>query len=171
MWVKYPQQAPPGCKVKLVVFPYSAGRASMAATWPAALGPDVQVIAVEPPSVAMKHTHWRAYLDEVAPALAAEVGDTPYAVFGHSMGALLGWLLVVWMREHGKRPPVWFFPSAKTCPLLHQPNGDEEFRVLSDDQGAAAFGDDHNTDLRPAVELVRGERAGVVCVLTFWRSL
>jgi surfactin synthase thioesterase subunit len=53
----------------------------------------------------------RHLVDELSPFL-----DRPYAVFGHSMGAVAGFALCVELRERGLPLPVWFGASAHPGP-------------------------------------------------------
>jgi surfactin synthase thioesterase subunit len=52
----------------------------------------------------------------LAPLVEKEIGG-PYAIFGHSMGALLGYELTRELERRG-RPPVWLGVSAMTAPNL-----------------------------------------------------
>ncbi|MEU8957521.1 alpha/beta fold hydrolase [Streptomyces sp. NPDC048518] len=52
----------------------------------------------------------------LAPAILDEVSG-PYAVFGHSMGALIGYELIREL-ERSTQPPVWFGVSAMPAPQL-----------------------------------------------------
>lgn len=69
-------------------------------------------------------------LDELGPWL-----DRPFAVFGHSMGALVGYELVLAMRERGMPLPVWLGVSGHPCPAPQEYAGayrlpTEKFREL-----------------------------------------
>ncbi|GAA4834530.1 thioesterase II family protein [Kitasatospora terrestris] len=82
---------------------------------------DWRLRAVELPGrgLASDDPPWRGTADAVralAPELLREVTG-PFAVFGHSMGALIGYELV---RElvRGGRPPVWLGVSAMPAPDL-----------------------------------------------------
>ena len=63
--------------------------------------------------------------------LAGQHSNTPYALFGHSMGGLLAYLTAAHMQEKG-RPPVCLFVSSSCLPGRHHvpPN----LLALSDDE-------------------------------------
>ena len=56
-------------------------------------------------------TRAEAVVEAMAPA-AGPVLDRPYALFGHSMGAMLGFELIRHLRRRGDPLPVQFFVSA-----------------------------------------------------------
>ncbi|MEU9252712.1 alpha/beta fold hydrolase [Streptomyces sp. NPDC048270] len=111
---------PHTAKALLVCLPHAGSGAFQFRPWQELLGPDVALLAVQLPG---RESRWREepatgmaqVLDELAPALAARL-DLPYAVFGHSMGALVGYELARAMgREHG-RWPLGFVASACRAP-------------------------------------------------------
>ncbi|MFC5290092.1 thioesterase II family protein [Actinokineospora guangxiensis] len=56
-------------------------------------------------------------LDAVRPAFRAAAADGPYAVFGHSLGALVGYELAVDMQDEGI-PPLCLLPAGAGAPHL-----------------------------------------------------
>jgi surfactin synthase thioesterase subunit/phosphopantetheinyl transferase len=96
-----------------------------------------------PPSAAVEPVHLpgrqgrigeppRLDVSEVATAIADRV-RTPYALYGHSMGARLGFEVVRELRRRGALLPVTLFVGAAHAPHLHDPFarlaelGDEDF--------------------------------------------
>lgn len=127
-WFVY-QELRPEAPVRLVCFPYAGGATAIYTGWAAALGPDVEVAALalpgrerrigEPPDVEV---------ERIAAAFAS-TADRPYALFGHSMGALLAFEVVRRLRRDGAQLPVHLFVSG--CPRPDQPRGDDIFDGLS----------------------------------------
>lgn len=133
---------PRTAKALLVCLPHAGSGALQFRTWQELLGPDIALLAVQ---LRGRENRWREepvtgmaeVLDELAPALAARL-DLPYLVFGHSMGALVGYELArVLGREHG-RWPRGFVASACRAP---------------DDQGEPS-GSPRLTDRQLVAELV-----------------
>ncbi|WP_434599539.1 thioesterase II family protein [Streptomyces sp. A5-4] len=100
--------------------PHAGSGAFQFRPWQELLGPDVALLAVQLPG---RENRWREepattmaeVLDELTPALAARL-DRPYLVFGHSMGALVGYELARALgRAHG-RWPSGFVASAARAP-------------------------------------------------------
>lgn len=86
----------PQIAVRLLCFPFSGGGASFYRPWIAALAPTIEVIPVQLPGREERFTS--PAFDRMAPLVAALVAevvprlrDCPFAVFGHSMGALVAY--------------------------------------------------------------------------------
>ncbi|MFJ7243706.1 thioesterase II family protein [Kitasatospora sp. NPDC098652] len=119
----------PEAPVRLVCFPYAGGGTSIYTRWPAALGPEVEVAALALPGRERRLGEPAAVdVDRIAEAVAATT-DRPYALFGHSMGGLLAFEVVRWLRRAGAELPVHLFVSG--CPRPDQPRGDDIFDGLS----------------------------------------
>ncbi|WP_369215044.1 thioesterase II family protein [Streptomyces flavofungini] len=104
----------------LVCLPHAGSGAFQFRTWQELLGPGTALLAVQLPG---RENRWREepatgmaqVLDELVPELARRL-DLPYLVFGHSMGALVGYELArVLGLEHG-RWPLGFVASACRAP-------------------------------------------------------
>ncbi|MET9686094.1 thioesterase II family protein [Streptomyces coeruleorubidus] len=112
--------APPA--VRLFCLPYAGGGASAYAAWPALFPDDVEVCPVELPG---RLTRWsdnaferaEPLVEALATALAGEL-DVPYALFGHSMGALLAFELARALRGRGADEPRVLFVSGGPAPQL-----------------------------------------------------
>lgn len=97
----------PTARLRLFCIPYAGGGASLYREWASALAPWIEVQPVqlpgresrfdEPPLTSMADLV-QEILDPIGPYL-----DLPIAVFGHSMGALIGYELV---RRLQRRQPV-----------------------------------------------------------------
>jgi surfactin synthase thioesterase subunit len=137
----------PGARLRLFCFHYAGGAAQMYNSWQRRFSPDVEVVAVQMPGrwTRLKEPLLRS-VESMARSAAAAIEplcDRPYAVFGHSLGAAVGFELIHTLAEMGAPPPVRFFASARNAP--HRPSvieplhrlPDEEFiRVLRDNYGA-----------------------------------
>jgi len=120
-WVGYPVPRP-AAAVRLFCLPYAGGGASAFQDWPAGLPGVVEVAAVhlpgregrfaEPPIDRMG-----VLVEVLADALPPHL-DRPFAFFGHSMGARVGFELARELRRRGARGPVRLFVSGCRAPQL-----------------------------------------------------
>ncbi|WP_327365148.1 thioesterase II family protein [Streptomyces sp. NBC_01217] len=102
--------------------PFAGGAAGYFRHLSAALTPDVEVLAVQYPGRQDRRgepviTDLRALADEVFVALRPLV-DAPIALFGHSMGASVGFEVVRRFEEHGLPSPLALLVSARGAPSL-----------------------------------------------------
>jgi medium-chain acyl-[acyl-carrier-protein] hydrolase len=120
-WIVCPEPNP-RAERRLLCFPYAGKGASLFRTWPAALPGILEVIAIQlpgregrlrEPPISDMHTLIERLLPAVAPFL-----DRPYAVFGHSLGALVGFELARALRRAGLPLPSSLLVSARRAPQL-----------------------------------------------------
>jgi surfactin synthase thioesterase subunit len=118
----------PDAPVRLFCLPYAGAGASVYRRWPEALGPGVEVQAVQLPGRESRILE-RPVIEpaDVAAAVAA-MSDRPYALYGHSMGARLGFEVVRALRGMGAPLPVRLYVGACRAPHLR---GDGPFDGLS----------------------------------------
>ncbi|MGN9779209.1 thioesterase II family protein [Micromonospora sp. H33] len=110
--------------IRLLCLPYAGGGSSAYAGWQDVLGPGVDVCPVELPG---RQTRWRdsAYtrvrplVEALASALAGELA-VPYALFGHSMGALVAFELARELRRRGAGLPRALFVAGGLAPQLRR---------------------------------------------------
>lgn len=112
----------PRPRLRLFCFPYAGGAAHVFRQWPQKLGSDVEICAVEPPGrgTQMREKPFLNLLDLVAAAapVFAPYMDCPFAFFGHSMGAMIGFELARYLRKTGKKEPARLFLSGCRAPQL-----------------------------------------------------
>lgn len=124
--------------VRLICYPHAGAAADSYLELGRALGPEIDVHAVQYPGRHERRDEPAlgtvgAIADEVAAALRAESDDTPFALFGHSMGALIAYETARRLeREPGCRP-VRLFLSGQQAPRMHERRTD-----LPDDDGLVA---------------------------------
>jgi len=120
-WLVRPRPNPDAA-LRLVCFPYAGGGATVFRTWPDALPPEVELLAIALPgrdarakeSLFHRLTPLTASLaDAIGPELRA-----PFAIFGHSFGAMVGLGLARELQRRSLGQPVHFFASARRAPQL-----------------------------------------------------
>jgi medium-chain acyl-[acyl-carrier-protein] hydrolase len=108
-------------RMRLFCLPFAGGAARVFADWQDRLPPWIEVVALELPGHGTRfrdrpHTSLDPLLEDLLSTVQPLV-DRPYAVFGHSLGGMLGYELACDLQRHGT-PPVYFFPSACRAPHL-----------------------------------------------------
>jgi medium-chain acyl-[acyl-carrier-protein] hydrolase len=121
VWIKSPKPNRKA-KLRLFCFPYAGGGALTFRTWPASLPPDIEVCSIHLPGHESRLRE--PAFDRLAPlvdALMPELVpfmDRPFAFFGHSMGALIGFEVASRLRSSNAPPPEQMFVSGRRAPQL-----------------------------------------------------
>src|SRR5438067_13490450 len=116
----------PAASVRLVCIHYAGGGSNAFHHWPRVLPDDIEAWAVQLPG-----RGWRWNEPPVAsigPAVEA-ISDAithlvrpPFAIFGHSMGALLGFEVSRRLAQLGRPKPIHLFASAFRSPHVPDPH-------------------------------------------------
>lgn len=115
----------PSARMRLFCFPHAGGGASMFRPWINRFPADIEVCPVQLPGrenrlgeVALTdfHTLAKAMAEALAPYLIK-----PFAFFGHSMGAMVGFELARLLRRRNAPLPEQLFISAYRAPQLPTP--------------------------------------------------
>ncbi len=108
--------------VNLLLLPCAGSGSRMYRSWKQELPPWISPLAIDLPGHDPRDRdpplHDWPLLTERVYATAASYMDRPFAVFGHSMGALVGLALIAMARERLAREPLVFFASACQAPSL-----------------------------------------------------
>lgn len=121
---------------RLICFPHAGASASMYRDWDGRFPPDLDVLAVQLPG--RENRIAEPPIDAIHPLVdAAHAGlasllDRPYALFGHSMGALLAYELIRRLRSVGHPLPEVLFVSGYPAPHLPEPADDDLVHTLDD---------------------------------------
>lgn len=126
----------PAARLRLICLPPAGGAASRYRGWPALLPDEVEVVSVqlpgrenrlnEPPIGSMDQL-----VSGLAGGLAGDLTRGPFAVFGHSMGALIAFELIRRLRRDGVAP-VHLFASG--CRAPHLPSRSSDWHTLPDEE-------------------------------------
>jgi medium-chain acyl-[acyl-carrier-protein] hydrolase len=126
--------------VRLFCFPHAGGGASTFREWAGALSPTLEVCAVQLPGrenrlADERYTELGPLIEELAEVLLPLLRQ-PFALFGHSLGALIGFELGRRLRDMQGIAPLRLFVSGHRAP--HLPLRMGPFCPLSDPEFVAA---------------------------------
>ncbi|MDP4144200.1 MAG: thioesterase domain-containing protein [Bacillota bacterium] len=108
-------------KIKLFCFPYAGGSARNYIRWNKALGEDIDLIPIELRGRGDRNDEpfydsIEEAVDDIYLIIKDKIYSTPYAFFGHSMGAYIAFELARKIQHYGNNPPVQLFASGKEAP-------------------------------------------------------
>jgi len=111
--------------MNLFCLPYSGASASIYYQWQRELPHWLTVCPVELPGRGMRmdeplQTNMAVLVEQLAEEVSQRIGNQPYAVFGHSLGAILAFELVRRLINIGATTPVTLFVSGTSAPTRRQ---------------------------------------------------
>lgn len=112
----------PNARLRLFCLPYAGGGASIYRAWPAGLPAEIEVCSVQLPGrenrlMEPPFSRMDPLVEALAEALAGAL-DRPFALFGHSMGALIAYELAKLLRRKHRMAPQHLFLSACHAPEI-----------------------------------------------------
>jgi len=130
-------------KTKLFCFPYAGGSAQIYYNWAKSLNPEIELIPIELAGRGKRfneplYKDFDELVDDVFHQIYNDVLETPYALFGHSLGALIAFELVQKIGINKLPNPKHVFYSGKSAPhiekkrrvILHQLDSEEFKREI-----------------------------------------
>ena len=124
-WIIRPRPNPKAV-LRLLCFPYAGAGASAFRTWPDALPANIEVFAIELPGRDTRAKERpleqmsgliRSLADAIDPLLKA-----PFAIYGHSLGATIGFSFARELRRRSRTGPAHLFVSGRRAPQLPEPS-------------------------------------------------
>jgi surfactin synthase thioesterase subunit len=111
-------------EISLILLPYAGGGSEIFREWRATLPAWINPILVDLPGHGKRClegalSDWNKLMDTLLPELTPYL-DRPFALFGHSMGALVGLELAQVLQRRYQTGPVWFCASGCVAPSLRQ---------------------------------------------------
>ena len=132
----------PAARIRLFCLPFAGGGASRYRDWPRYFPDDVEVVPIQLPGRESRFCEPAIdSVDELADRLVDGIAgylDLPFAIFGHSMGAFIGFELARRLRRLGLEPAHFF---ASGCRAPHLPNRSADRHVLPDSEFVAVLRD------------------------------
>jgi medium-chain acyl-[acyl-carrier-protein] hydrolase len=126
--------------LRVFCFPFAGGSAAVYGEWSRLLPPYVKVVPIEYPGHGRRFAQSPlAAVDQIAQVhageLLADLDEGPYALFGHSMGAVVAFELARELRRRGAPLPVKIYASATLAPCSpeHEARG-EDVSAMTDDE-------------------------------------
>lgn len=134
-WLSGPRPNP-GARLRLFCFPSAGGGASAYMPWTELLPAGVELCRVQLPGRESRFVE-PAYedLDDLLEPLTDALRpffDVPFALFGHSMGALIGYEMTRRLRDAGDPTPAGFYASGHRAP--HMPLRRQLWAELPEDE-------------------------------------
>lgn len=120
-WIPY-FKPNPHASLRLFCFPYAGAGASIFCPWMAQLAPDIEVIPVQLPGRENRLSD--SLFTQISPLVETlsdhllPYCDRPFALFGHSVGALVAFEFARYLRRHDYPQPVHLFVSGHEAPHL-----------------------------------------------------
>jgi surfactin synthase thioesterase subunit len=119
-WLPYGTS--PDAAVRLLCLPHAGAGATVYRAWGSGLPPKVGLCPVQPPGREKRRREpplstVHSVIGQLAPEVLATVRP-PYALFGHSTGALSAFQLAREMRRRGGPPPAHLFVAGRRAPQL-----------------------------------------------------
>lgn len=113
----------PRARVRLFCFPFAGGGAMIYRGWSDVLPAEIEVVPIQLPGRERRmreapFTQMAPLVDALVEALSPHLDDLPYAFFGHSMGAVIGYEVAHHLRQAGHSLPRQLLVSARTAPQL-----------------------------------------------------
>ncbi len=120
-WVTCPKPSP-RANVRLFCFPYAGGAASFFYPWAVELAPSIEVCPIQYPGRENRmfetpFTQLAPLVESLAPVIRPFL-NRPFAMYGHSMGALIAFELLRQLRRLQAPAPRALFVSACPAPPL-----------------------------------------------------
>jgi medium-chain acyl-[acyl-carrier-protein] hydrolase len=130
-WIRLPKPNPQAL-LRLFCFPFGGGGASFYQTWTDNLPPEVELCPVQLPGRENRlreqpFTHLLALVETLSQILESDL-NIPFAFFGHSLGAWIGFELTRQLRREKKKCPIHLFVSGRHAPQIE--NNDPPKRDL-----------------------------------------
>ncbi len=123
--------------IKLFTFPYAGGSAMIYKQWPQRLSSSIELIPIELASRGKRmfdplYEDMEAMVQDAYDMVSAKI-DGPYALFGHSMGSIIAFLLSHKLEFQLGQPPEHVFFSGRGAPHLRE-REIKNYHLMGDDE-------------------------------------
>jgi len=124
-------------KIKLFCFPYAGGSAVVYTKWKRLLEPFVELRPIELAGRGRRmneplYNNLDDVIEDVYHLIKHEITNAPYALFGHSMGALIAYELAQKIKDNGLPQPLHIFFSGRSAPHVRRED-EKQYHLMEDD--------------------------------------
>nr|WP_315031494.1 alpha/beta fold hydrolase [uncultured Chryseobacterium sp.] len=121
-------------KIKLFCLPYAGGAASMYDQWKTKLSERIELCPINLAGRGNRiadrpYANLEQAVDDIFQMIESRISESEYAIFGHSMGALLAYELVRKILDKGKKAPLHIFFSGRKP--VHIPKRGKFYRDMT----------------------------------------
>lgn len=128
-------------KIKLFCFPYAGGSAQVYNKWDKTLHPNIELVLVELAGRGRRidepfYDNFEELIDDIFNQIKSDILSHSYALFGHSLGALIAYELTEKIKQHEMVGPKHIFYSGKSVPhvekereIIYHLLNDKEFKT------------------------------------------
>lgn len=121
--------------MKLLCLPYAGASAGIYMRWRKRLAPDAECLPLELAGRGVRtgepfYADMREAAEDLYERLRPQLDGTPYALFGHSMGGMIGYELARLIRDRHAPPPTALVMSGRPSP--ETPRKEAPIHLLSD---------------------------------------
>ena len=136
-----------GAKLRLFCFPYAGGGASVFRNWQGLMRDEIAIVPARLPGRESRTSEQPldrigSMVEAVAEAIGPYIAE-PFALFGHSMGAMIGFELARWLRRRSQPMPLALLVAGARAPQFRRdhvpaavPDDDEFLREIRELEGA-----------------------------------
>lgn len=126
-------------KIKLFCFPYAGGSARFYKGWQKYFPAEIEVVPIDPPGRGRRFgmdycQSVEAMVDDIFAQVKDQLLHGNYALFGHSMGAVVTHELAYRIREAHLPDPLHLFLSGRGAPQIPDEEDKEKIHLLPDEQ-------------------------------------
>ncbi len=120
-WIYFPKPNP-SAALRLFCFPYAGGSALLFRPWPNHILPKVEICAIQLPGRAERLSEpYFTHINELVPPLTEALSplmNKPFAIFGYSLGAVIGFEFTRRLRRQSAQQPLHLFVAGRRAPQI-----------------------------------------------------
>ena len=123
-------------KIKLFCFPYAGGSAVIYNKWKPYLDSEIELVPVELAGRGKRirdafYNDVPEVIEDVFNVVKEQIPQSPYALFGHSMGGMISYELAQKIRACNLRLPLHLFVAGRSAPHVKRPD-EKKYHLMSD---------------------------------------
>lgn len=125
-------------KTKLFCFPYAGGSTVIFNNWKQYIDPSIELEPIELAGRGKRineplYNGVNDVVDDVFNLMNHKINNTPYALFGHSMGGMISYELAQKIKRNNLPSPIHIFFSGRSAPHVKREE-DEKYHLMSEEK-------------------------------------